>query len=203
MRNRQVERKTGERENETKDSSAAISAGVFRHLTRNDSEKLVEKAQEPDEEYDASKEVTDSQGVRCDGLHQGRKLEVTEEFIEPKRDIRHKKCGGRRNDEAEDRRHDVCAGVHLPLCRGDARDACEDKRDDAGEDGKHRRRADYPVVHFACHLAQDRHREIEKRHAEKGVGEHKPCVHGLGAEHQDPKRRQGKRGRCEQDGKRL
>ena len=42
-RNRQVERKTGERENETKDSSAAISAGTFRHLTRNDSEKLVEE----------------------------------------------------------------------------------------------------------------------------------------------------------------
>ena len=44
-RNRQVERKTGERENETKNSSAAVSADVFRHLIRNDSEELVEKTQ--------------------------------------------------------------------------------------------------------------------------------------------------------------
>ena len=136
-RNRQVERKTGEREDETKDGSTAVSAGVFRHLTRNDSEELVEKAQEPDEEYDASKEATDGQGMRGDGLQEWRKLEVTEEFIEPKRDTRHEKCGGRRNDETEDRCHDVCAGVHFPLCSGDTRDACEDKRDDAGEHGKH------------------------------------------------------------------
>ena len=109
----------------------------------------MEKTQEPDKKDGTSKEVTDGQGMRGDGLQEWRKLEVTEEFIEPKRDIRREKRDSRRNDETEDRRHDVCAGIHLPLCRGDARDAGEDKRNDPGEHGKHWRWPDYPIVHFA------------------------------------------------------